>query len=52
MPKFYREAILAARCITDPTSEAQIGSLETWNEVADALNGLNPAGRCHAIYSD
>lgn len=52
MPKFYREAIIAAHRLTAPEQGTQIGSLETWSEVAQALNSLPPAARCHAIYAD
>ncbi len=52
MPKFYREAILAAHFADGAVPAAEIGPLETWAEVAKALNELSPASRCHAIYAD
>ncbi len=52
MPRFYREAILAAHCVEGTTPAVNIGPLETWPEVVEALNKLGPAARCHAIYAD
>lgn len=52
MPKFYREAILAAHYADGAAPSADIGPLETWLDVAEALNELSPAARCHAIYAD
>jgi hypothetical protein len=52
MPRFYKEAILAAHCAEGTMSAADLGALETWPKVVQALNKLGPAARCHAIYAD
>jgi hypothetical protein len=52
MPRFYKEAILAAHCAEGTMTATDIGALETWPEVVEALNELGPAARCHAIYAD
>jgi hypothetical protein len=52
MSEFYKEAILAAHSLRGTKPRREIRELETWQDVASALDALDAIGRCHAIYCD
>ena len=46
-PIFYREAYEAAA-----GRAPDVASFETWEQLAEALDGLTPEQRCDAVYAD
>ncbi len=50
MPKFYPEAFVAAT--HGRLTQAELGALNEWAEVAAQLDALSPKEQCDAIYAD